>query len=530
MIRIRQVFIKIDEDIKENIINKISKKLNIKKEDIISYNITKKAIDARNKTNIHYVYQLDVKVKNETKVLKKLKDKNSLKVPENEKYNFTITGTKKSNTRPVIIGSGPAGLFCAYFLATSGYNPLIIEQGDKIEERVKKVDLFWNKNILDENSNVQFGEGGAGTFSDGKLNTLVKDKNYRMKKVFEIFVSCGAPKEIMYENSPHIGTDLLRKVIINMRNEIIKKGGEFKYNTKLTNLKIENNKLVSITLNEKEELKCQCLVLAIGNSARKTIEMLHEKGLKMENKPFAIGLRIAHPANLINKNQYGEKNYQKLPPANYKLTYQTKSKRGVYSFCMCPGGYVINASSQKNRLVINGMSNHKRDNYYSNSAIVVTITKNDLQDDIFSGLKLQKQLEEKAYKLGKGNIPYQKVEDYFKNKESSIEKDAQNMVKGKTIPANLKNLFPVYLNEALQEALLYFDTKIPGFTNKEAILFGVETRTSSPVRILRDDKMQSNIKGIYPCGEGSGYAGGITTSAIDGIKTFENIAAIYNTK
>ena len=526
MIRVRQIFIKIENNTDKDLIKKLSQKLKVKESDVLDFKINKRSLDARDKNNIHYVYELDAKVKNESKILKKLNSQDILKTPE-EKYNYIIKGEKTLNHRPIIIGSGPAGLFAAYFLAEAGYNPLIIEQGEKIEDRLKTVNLFWTKNILNENSNVQFGEGGAGTFSDGKLNTLVKDKNNRMKKVFEIFVSCGAPKEILYVNNPHIGTDLLREVIINMRNKIIEMGGEFRYNAKLTDIKIKNNEITSITVNDKKEIPTNCLILAIGNSSRDTFKMLYQKGLNMTNKPFAIGLRIAHPKDLINKNQYGEKYYNKLETASYKLTYTTNSKRGVYSFCMCPGGYVINASSSKNKLVINGMSNHQRDNNYSNSALVITITKDDLKDDVFSGLKLQESLEEKAYLLGKGNIPTQRVQEFLTNKESKNLTDINDMIKGNYTPANLQKLFTKELNDDLKEALNNFETKITGFTNKEAILFGVETRTSSPIRILRDEDMSSNIKGIYPVGEGSGYSGGITTSAIDGIKAFEKIIDQY---
>ena len=479
--------------------------------------ISKKGIDARDKNNIFYVYEIDVKVLKEEKILSIVKDKEVFRTP-NEEYKYVLK--RSSDIIPVIIGSGPAGLFSAYMLAEAGYKPLIIERGEQIEERVKSVDEFWETNNLNINSNVQFGEGGAGTFSDGKLNTLVKDKDYRMKKVFEIFISCGAPKEIMYIHNPHIGTDLLRKVVVNMRNKIIEMGGVFKFNTTLTDIIIEDNKVTGIILNDKDKIKCDTLVLAIGHSARDTFKMLYSKGLDMSQKPFAVGLRIVHPQELIDKNQYGE-SYKLLGHANYKLTYNTK-KRGVYSFCMCPGGYVVNASSEKNRLVVNGMSNYNRDSGYSNSAIITTITYEDFGEGIFDGMRFQECLEEKSYELGYGLIPVQRYKDFKENKLSNIEQGL-SFVKGKYKSSNLNDLFPEDIKQELIEAIDSFDKKIPGF--KDAYVLGVESRSSSPVRIIRDGNLESNIRGIYPCGEGAGYAGGITTSAIDGIKVSEKIGS-----
>lgn len=515
MIRIRQLRIGLDNDNTEFIKHKISKRLHIDKNDILDLMISKKGIDARDKNNIFYVYEIDVTILKEDKVLSRISDKDIFRTP-NEEYRYVLR--RNGNIRPVIIGSGPAGLFSSYILAEAGYKPLIIERGEKVEDRIKSVNEFWNTGNLNINSNVQFGEGGAGTFSDGKLNTLVKDKEYRMKKVFEIFVSCGAPLEIMYVHNPHIGTDLLRKVVVNMRNKIIEMGGSFKFNTTLTDIIIENNKVVGIVLNDKDKITCDTLILAIGHSARDTFKMLHNKGLNMCQKPFAVGLRIVHPQELIDKNQYG-KSYRLLGHANYKLTYNTE-KRGVYTFCMCPGGYVVDASSEKNRLVVNGMSNYDRGSGYSNSAIITTTTIEDFGENLFDGMKFQEQLEERCYKLGNGLIPVQKYEDFKENRLSSIESDLP-FIKGKYKSSNLNDLFPDSIIRELKTAIDNFDKKIPGFKN--AYILGVETRSSSPVRILRDENLESNIKGIYPCGEGAGYAGGITTSAIDGIKVAEKI-------
>ena len=524
MIRIRQIFIDLEKDTEEELLKKLSKKLRINKEEIKNIKINKKSLDARKKNNIHYVYEIDIEIKNEEKILKRNKTNDIFETP-NETYKFNITGKEKMQYRPVIVGAGPAGLFAGYLLASNGYKPLIIEQGEKTENRVKTVEEFWKTNKLNENSNVQFGEGGAGTFSDGKLNTLVKDKNLRMKKVFEIFVECGAPKEILYINNPHIGTDNLRKIIINMRNKIIEFGGEIRYNTKLTNLIIENNQLKEIEINKNENIKCDNLILAIGHSARDTFKMLNENKIEMSPKPFAVGVRIIHSQKLINENQYGNK--KNLPSASYKLTYQTKDNRGVYSFCMCPGGYVVNSSSEQNHLVINGMSNYKRDSGYANSAIVVTVSPKDFGNNIFDGLNYQKKLERKAYQIGQGNIPVQTYKDFINNEINEIKIETDKMIKGTYTWSNLNDLFPKYIINSLKEGIEHFDKKIKGFNNSNTLLLGVETRTSSPIKINRDENNMSNIKGIYPCGEGSGYAGGITTSAMDGIKIAEEIAKIY---
>ena len=521
MIRVRQIKVPIDDD---NIKPYLCKKLKISKNEILKIRINKKSIDARKKDNIHYVYEADVKLEDETKILKH-KNTDILKTPV-EKYVFNITGTKVLNKRPVIIGSGPAGLFCAYLLAEHGYKPIIIERGEKIEDRVKTVSSFWKEGILNTESNVQFGEGGAGTFSDGKLNTLVKDKNFRMKKVFEIFVKMGAPEEILYINKPHIGTDLLRNVIINMRKKITSMGGEFKYNTKMEDIVIKNDIVKEIITSSNERILCDTLVLAIGHSSRDTFKMLYEKKLLMEQKPFAVGIRVQHPQKLINENQYGNID---LPPASYKLTYKAKNGRGVYSFCMCPGGYVVNASSEKGRLAINGMSNHDRDSKIANSAIVVTVSPNDFGTNPLDGMKFQRSLEEKAYEIGKGNIPIQLYKDY-KNNKTSNNQTINVAFKGNYSFANINEIYPDYINDSIKEAMEAFNKKIKGFNNDQTVLAASESRTSSPVRIIRDENLESNIKGIYPCGEGAGFAGGITSAAIDGIKIAESIIKKYKNK
>ena len=521
MIRISNIKIDIEKDTDDYLIEKVSKILRINKDSIFNYKIIKKSLDARKKDEIHYVYTVDLECTNEDKLL----NNKDVTISINEKYKFTPTGTKKEDYRPIIVGSGPSGLFCAYMLSLNGYKPLIIERGEKIEDRIKTVENFFETNKLNEESNVQFGEGGAGTFSDGKLNTGIKDKLHRIDFVLETFVENGAPQEITYLNRPHIGTNILRKVIINLRNKIISLGGEFRYNTKLTNLIIENNELKEIEVNNNEIIPCNNLFLCIGHSSRDTFNLLMNKELNIEAKSFAVGVRVSHSQEKINESMYGE-NYKLLPPAYYKLTYTTKDNRGVYSFCMCPGGYVVNSSSENNHLVVNGMSNYERESNTANSAIVVTVSPKDFGNNILSGIEFQRKLEEKAYNLGEGNIPVQSYVD-FKNNTKSTSINEYINVKGKYTLSNLVEILPDYITKSIIEGMDYFSTKIKGYNDPDTNLYGVETRTSSPIRIVRDEVGLSNIKGIYPTGEGAGYAGGITSSAVDGIKQAENYMKIY---
>lgn len=506
LIRVRQIKLSLDEDNMDNLKKKVLKKLNLKDKDILSFNITKRSIDARRDLKI--IYEVEIETN------KKVKTTKDIEEVEKVKYIFPKGNI---NRKILIVGAGPAGLFSAYFLSKNGYNPVIIDRGFKIEDRVKAVDKFFKDNIINEKNNTLFGEGGAGTFSDGKLNTLVKDKRGLIKEVLEIFVSCGAPKEILYEKNPHIGTDVLRKVIVNLRNKIIEYGGVFKYNSHLDDLIIENNTFKGAIINN-EKYYFDDIILAIGHSARDTFKMLYENNIDMNSKPFAVGLRIIHNQSIIDKNQYG-KYYKLLKPASYKLTYTTKSKRGVYSFCMCPGGYVINSSNEKGMLLVNGMSNYKRDSGFANSAILVTINDKDYGKDIFDGMYFQEKLEKKAYEIGKGYIPVQYFNDYKNNCLENTSNKYINAFKGCYNFSNLNDIFPDFINESLKEGIKNFNNIIPGFN--EGLLAGVESRSSSPVRIIRDATFNSNIKNVYPAGEGSGYSGGITTSAIDGIKVAE---------
>lgn len=532
-----------EADIKEAIF----KVLRIKNDQLLSYEIVKRSLDARKKSEIKYIYSIDALVKEEAKVLKQSKNPN-VSLSPNVEYQFSITGTDSMKHRPVVVGSGPAGLFCTYFLALNGYRPILIERGQAIENRVKTVNGFWAGESLNQESNVQFGEGGAGTFSDGKLNTMVKDPSGRIKKVLDIFAQFGAPSEIRYINKPHIGTDLLRNVVRNIREEIIKLGGEVLFDTKLIDFQMENNQLRAIVVektnnalsngsnNTKEEsqnsnryeIPCENLVLAVGHSARDTFEVLYKKGLNLEKKAFAVGVRVEHKQDMIGKRQCGNV-FNQLPPADYKVTHQCSNGRGIYSFCMCPGGFVVDASSEKNRLVVNGMSNHDRGEENANSALIVTVNPEDfiktpgVVDSPLAGMEFQRYYEELAYKAGKGRVPVQLFGDLLRNKESVTIGHIKPNIKGAYALSNLRNCLPKYVIDSIIEGIQAFDQMIPGFAHEEAVLAGVETRTSSPIRITRDSDYMSNIEGIYPCGEGAGYAGGIVSAAVDGIRVFEAI-------
>jgi hypothetical protein len=529
MIRLQQLKFNLQHT-EEDIINKITKELKIQREQLKQHVIIKKSIDARKKHDIKIVYIIDVEVNQEKQIIKKVNNNNIMLI-DYKPYAFKVTGTRKLKHRPIIVGTGPAGLFSALMLAEQGYKPIVLERGKPVEERSKDVEHFWSTGELNPNSNVQFGEGGAGTFSDGKLNTMVKDEFGRNKKVVETFVEAGAPSEILYVNKPHIGTDYLKTVVKNMREQIIEYGGEIRFNTTLTDVIIEKNEIQAVIINEEEQIPCELLIVAIGHSARDTFHILYERGIEMVGKSFAIGLRIEHPQNLINESQYG-KHYEHphLPVAEYKLTHQCQNGRGVYSFCMCPGGYVVNASSEKGRVVTNGMSNFMRDEANANSALIVTVTPEDFGSrHPLAGIEFQRKWEEQAFKLGGESykVPIQLVGDFIKDTPSTAIGEVVPSLKDQAIFANLKDALPPYVTESIKEGIQAFDNKIKGFARPDAVLSGVETRTSSPLRMIRNIEFESNIKGLYPCGEGAGYAGGITSAAMDGIKVAEAIAKVY---
>lgn len=537
MIQINNIKLPADKDI-SFLQQKISKILRLKENNNFTYKILKKSIDARGDV-VYVIYNVAVKLllddkvskisaKKEAKIVAGLRDKNVI-IKKEEGYTFKPSGSIKLEKRPVIVGSGPAGLFCAYMLACNGYNPLIIERGSKVEERKKKVEAFWNGEKLDEECNVQFGEGGAGTFSDGKLNTLVKDKDYRGRLVLETFVKYGAKENIMYDAKPHIGTDYLYNILINMRNDIIAMGGEFMFDTFVEDIVIEDKEIKKVVLRGGKTIDTDVVVLAIGHSSRDTFSMLNEKNISMTAKSFAVGVRVEHPQKLIGENQYG-KYASCLPAASYKLTHQASTGRGVYSFCMCPGGVVVNASSEEGHIAVNGMSYNSRDGQNANSAIIVTVNPKDFDtDDIMAGVRFQRKLEEAAYKEGKGKIPVQLFGDFESNRSSTALGSITPCIKGGYTLANLNNCFPKYICDTIVEGMHSFDKKIKGFAAKDVVLSGVESRTSSPIRIVRDDELLESVSaaGLYPCGEGAGYAGGIMSAAIDGIKVYEKIASKY---
>ena len=475
MYRISQIKLALNEP-KELLPKKIKKKLgnNI---DIKEYKIVKESIDARDKGDIRFVYTVDFDVEQSQGVRKtKLKPdpKKNLSIAPDMSYKAPEHGVRELKHRPVIAGFGPCGIFCALILAQQGYRPIVLERGKCVSERAEDVQNFWNGSALNTESNVQFGEGGAGTFSDGKLTTGIKDP--RIHKVLSEFVSAGAPEEILYKNKPHIGTDLLRDVVANIREEIIRLGGEIRFSSKLVGIdapsgKIRAVKVQEVLNGESYMLETENLVLAIGHSARDTFRYAHELGIQMSAKPFSIGVRIEHPQKMVDEAQYGKT--KGLPPAEYKLSHRCENGRGVYTFCMCPGGEVIMSSSQEGGVVTNGMSNHKRDSGTANSGLLVDVRVSDFDGD----------------------------------------KDAKAVI----------DSLPSFAVESIREAMPYLGRKLKGFDDDNAVMKAVETRSSSPVRFFRDDNLQGSIKGLYPAGEGAGYAGGITSAACDGIKVAEKI-------
>lgn len=535
MIRVNQIKVPLSHG-REDVLYKTAKVLRVAPEKILSWRIVKKSIDARKKPEIMVIYSVDVCVEAQDRVLRACRSKQVQAVDE-KPYAFPAQGEEALGCRPIIVGTGPAGLFCGYLLAKHGYRPLILERGGCVEERQKDVEKFWREGALNPQSNVQFGEGGAGTFSDGKLNTLVKDKCGRNKEVLRIFAENGAPEEILYEAKPHIGTDILCKVVRSMREQITAWGGEIRFHAQVTELCTDQNRVTGVVVNGAENLACEAVILAIGHSARDTFEMLYEKRVPMEAKSFAVGLRMEHPRKLIDRMQYGVEEHPLLPAASYKVTAQTSSGRGVYSFCMCPGGYVVNASSEAGRLAVNGMSYSGRDGDNSNSAMIVTVTPQDYRDDSpLAGIAFQRELEEKAYRIGGGAVPVERYGDYRcavtgQPSENSVimteYPDFTPAVKGECRMAPVHDILPKELNEALVEGIDSIGHKMPGFADSGAYLSGIESRTSSPVRIMRDETGQSAVRGLYPCGEGAGYAGGITSAAMDGMLIAEKIGAKY---
>ncbi|MGX8834484.1 NAD(P)/FAD-dependent oxidoreductase [Amedibacillus sp. YH-ame6] len=526
MIRIQQLKLSLDEELTILPI-KIVKKLRIPEEELLSYHIVKESIDARKAEDIHFTYTVDCKVANETKLLKyKMKD---VSKAVKERYHMPKKGVVGLKHRPIVIGFGPAGMFSALLLAQLGYQPLVLERGECVEKRVESVERFWKEGILNPSSNVQFGEGGAGTFSDGKLTTRVKDT--RIIKILEELVRFGAPEEILYQAHPHIGTDYLRNIVKQMREEIIRLGGEIRFETKVEDFVIEQGELVKVIANG-EEIPCEQAILAIGHSARDTFETLMDRGFCIHAKAFAIGARIEHPQTLINQAQYKQHaNHPRLKAADYRLVHTASNGRGVYTFCMCPGGSVVPSTSIEGGVVVNGMSEHARDQENANSAVLVQVRTSDFDDDPRKGIQLQSDIEKKAYQLAGSNYhaPVQLVKDFLAgNPSTTLGSVTPSYALGVT-PCNLLDILPEYVGKAMQEGIVNFDRKIKGFAMDDAILTGVETRSSSPLRIEREKDTCNciSVKGVYPCGEGAGYAGGIVSAAIDGLRCAEKLIELY---
>lgn len=530
MIQLTQCKVPYQNDTREALRKRAAEILHISEADIKNLSVVRRSLDARKKPSVYISYTLRLQVEKEERVLRKNRHNSNLS-RVSDKPTAVEQGLRRAGgteqERIVIVGAGPAGLFCGYYLCLCGFHPVIIERGASIEERTEDVERFWREGVLNPNSNVSFGEGGAGTFSDGKLNTGVKDRTGSKKFILESFERFGAGEEILYDAKPHIGTDVLRTVIVNMRKEMTACGCRVFFHTVMTGIDCENGAVKGIVAErtnrdgsrENLSFPCDRMILAIGHSARDTFAMLDEMGIAMCPKPFAIGVRVQHRQQDIDRMQYGVLD-ERLPAASYKCTGKASDMRGVYSFCMCPGGYVVNASSEQEGLTVNGMSDVGRDSGYANSAIVVTVNPEDFDgQDSLAGVRFQQKWERLAYDMGGGRIPVQRYEDFKNNRITEKEGKVVPCVKGAWFFGNLRKALPNFLIDDMIDGMEQFDSKMPGFAHGDTLLLGIETRTSSPVRIERDDDLVSRtIKGLYPCGEGAGYAGGIMSAAMDGVR------------
>ena len=535
MLRITEVKLPLDHP-EEAIQTAILKKLQIKPEELISYSIYKRSYDARRKDAIVFVYILDVETTQEKRLLQRFKKDPQVMPTPDTRYRFVAKATSHFPTqpenRPIVIGAGPCGLFAGLLLAQMGFRPLILERGKPVHDRSVDTFGFWSKRKFNPESNAQFGEGGAGTFSDGKLYSRVKDANHHGRKVLEELVKAGAAPEILYVNKPHIGTYRLVKIVENMRRTIESLGGEIRFQSRVETLDIEKNaddrRVRGVLLADGEYIRTDHVVLAVGHSARDTFEMLYQQGVYIEPKPFSIGFRIEHPQTVIDQCRLGSQaGHPVLGAADYQLVHHCSNGRSVYSFCMCPGGQVVAATSEIGRVVTNGMSQYERSGKNANSGIVVGITPEDYPGSPLAGIALQRRLEEKAFELGgcTYEAPGQLVGDFLAQQPSTHFGTVKPSYRPGVHLCDLSPSLPDYAIDAIREALPAFDKQIPGFAMHDAVLTGVETRTSSPIRIKRAEDYQSlNTKGLYPAGEGAGYAGGILSAGIDGIKVAEAVA------
>ncbi|MDH5648148.1 MAG: NAD(P)/FAD-dependent oxidoreductase [Gammaproteobacteria bacterium] len=503
-------------------------KLNITAEQLLGYAVVRRGYDARKRGAITFIYSLDVQTTCDDQVLRRFQKDNSVKSAPDMTYHFVAQAPPNLTERPVVIGLGPCGLFAGLVLAQMGFRPIILERGKAVRERTVDTFGLWRKRVLNPESNVQFGEGGAGTFSDGKLHSQIKDPHYRGRKVLTEFVKAGAPEEILYVSKPHIGTFRLVGMVENMRNTIQSLGGEIRFQSRVHQINVEQGEVRAVTLADGEVIDTRHVVLAVGHSARDTFQMLYDQGVYVEAKPFSIGLRIEHPQSLVDRCRFGpQAGHPLLGAADYKLVHHCKNGRSVYSFCMCPGGTVVAAASEPGRVVTNGMSQYSRNERNANSAIVVGITPEDYPDGPLAGIEFQRHWEERAFELGGGNYdaPGQLVGDFLAKRPSTRFGQVQPSYTPAVHLGDLSTCLPEYAIDAIREALPAFDKQIKGFAMSDAVLTGVETRTSSPVRVKRKDDYQSvNTQGLYPAGEGAGYAGGILSAAVDGIKVAEALA------
>ncbi|MEH6648405.1 MAG: NAD(P)/FAD-dependent oxidoreductase [Motiliproteus sp.] len=531
MIRVSNIKLPLDHD-QSALTDAILARLQISTAQLLDFQIRRRGYDARNKKLITLIYTLDIETTDEARLLQQFADDTSIRLTPDMQYQYVAQAPTELAQRPVVIGFGPCGLLAGLVLAQMGYRPLIVERGKAVRDRTKDTFGFWRQRKLNTESNVQFGEGGAGTFSDGKLSTQIKDPKQYGRKVLTEFIEAGAPEEIMYVSKPHIGTFRLVSMVEKMRAKILELGGEIRFSARVDDLHVEDGRVTGITLADGETIRSNHIALAIGHSARDTFQMLLDKNVHMEAKPFSVGFRIEHEQSLIDKARFGKNaGHPILGSADYKLVHHCKNGRSVYSFCMCPGGTVVAATSEEGHVVTNGMSQYSRQERNANSAIVVGIDPSDYPGNPLAGVDFQRQLESLAYQLGGENYdaPAQKVGDFLRGNSSETLGNVAPSFKPGIKLTDLSQALPDFCIEALREALPAFNKQIKGFAMDDALLTGVETRTSSPVAIKRGADMQSiNTRGLYPAGEGAGYAGGIMSAAIDGIKIAEAIALSIN--